>query len=600
MSESVAIVGGGIGGLCAAHHLSWAGVQNITVYEAEAEVGGKARSQYPELLGGVPFPGEHGFRFFPHFYRHLLETLRQIDVPEGGSVWDRLIEPGEAGIAYNGRKLLEVTRPVKITDPVEFVSTAAQLLIRQEIGLEDGLQFLSRLLEFGTSCQERRDQVYDRMAWTKFTGAADGAYEEDFNNIVIKASQNLSAMRAAQSSAATIGAITWQLMFLFGEGERTDAILPGPTDEMWLRDWHTFLEKRGVKFRFGMPLQRFRFDRMAGRIEGLDFGAETIEADHYIAAVPLESMAALVDDEMATFDPCLGGLKGLASRALGDMVGVQFFLTRRTDITSGHVHYPGTPFALTSISQGQFWRHPPHEREGLSGVKDVVSVIISDPDTVGTEGLRVRDYTDRDALCREVWRQMSQALPDGTLYIGDVLAMHLDENVSLDPFVNRSRLLIHPVDQLGFRPDAETAIENLFLASDYVRTYTDLATMEGADEAARRAVRAILDRMEVDESRWPLVERLDEGDLFKMAKARDRELFRMGLPHAVQIDGGDAKVLLDKGAEAFGMISEGLGDFQEFVAQTIGLPTLLPGNREARESDLSDWLRLLTTGLWKT
>ena len=39
-----------------------------------------------------------------------------------------------------------------------------------------------------------------------------------------------------------------------------------------------------------------------------------------------------------------------------------------------------------------------------------------------------------------------------------------------------------------------TAIPNLFLASDYVQTFTDLATMEGANEAARRAVNGILER----------------------------------------------------------------------------------------------------------
>ena len=40
---------------------------------------------------------------------------------------------------------------------------------------------------------------------------------------------------------------------------------------------------------------------------------------------------------------------------------------------------------------------------------------------------------------------------------------------------------------------APTEIPNLFLASDYVRTFTDLATMEGANEAARRSVNAIID-----------------------------------------------------------------------------------------------------------
>ena len=42
------------------------------------------------------------------------------------------------------------------------------------------------------------------------------------------------------------------------------------------------------------------------------------------------------------------------------------------------------------------------------------------------------------------------------------------------------------------RPHAATEIPNLFLASDYVRTSTDIATMEAANEAARRAVNAVL------------------------------------------------------------------------------------------------------------
>jgi len=43
------------------------------------------------------------------------------------------------------------------------------------------------------------------------------------------------------------------------------------------------------------------------------------------------------------------------------------------------------------------------------------------------------------------------------------------------------------------RPDAVTRIPNFFLAADFVRTYTDLATMEAANEAARRAVNGLLD-----------------------------------------------------------------------------------------------------------
>src|SRR4029453_5961117 len=62
------------------------------------------------------------------------------------------------------------------------------------------------------------------------------------------------------------------------------------------------------------------------------------------------------------------------------------------------------------------------------------------------------------------------------------------------PPLNRSRLLVHPPGSWAIRPEAATAVPNLVLASDYVRTHTDLATMEGACEAGRRAANAILDR----------------------------------------------------------------------------------------------------------
>ena len=58
---------------------------------------------------------------------------------------------------------------------------------------------------------------------------------------------------------------------------------------------------------------------------------------------------------------------------------------------------------------------------------------------------------------------------------------------------NLEPLLVNTAGSWADRPDAVTRIGNLFLASDYVRTHTDLATMEAANEAARRAVNGILD-----------------------------------------------------------------------------------------------------------
>ncbi|MGW3623875.1 FAD-dependent oxidoreductase [Streptomyces sp. NPDC000880] len=58
---------------------------------------------------------------------------------------------------------------------------------------------------------------------------------------------------------------------------------------------------------------------------------------------------------------------------------------------------------------------------------------------------------------------------------------------------NREQLLIHPAGSLYDRPSARTRVPNFFLAGDYVRTGMNLASMEGANEAARHAVNALLD-----------------------------------------------------------------------------------------------------------
>ena len=77
---------------------------------------------------------------------------------------------------------------------------------------------------------------------------------------------------------------------------------------------------------------------------------------------------------------------------------------------------------------------------------------------------------------------------------------------------------------------------NLCFAADYVRTHTDLASMEGACEAGRRAANAILDREGSAAARaeiWPL----EEPPQFEPWKQLDADLYRRGRPHLFEIAG---------------------------------------------------------------
>jgi len=81
----------------------------------------------------------------------------------------------------------------------------------------------------------------------------------------------------------------------------------------------------------------------------------------------------------------------------------------------------------------------------------------------------------------------------------------------------------------ALRPEAATAVPNLFLASDYVRTHTDLATMESANEAARRAVNGLLDAVRFDGPRcevWPM----HEPEILVPWRLHDAARFEAGLP----------------------------------------------------------------------
>jgi len=192
------------------------------------------------------------------------------------------------------------------------------------------------------------------------------------------------------------------------------------------------------------------------------------------------------------------------------MNGVQFYLHRDAPTTHGHVIHIDSEWALTSISQLQFWRNVPAEQFGDTDVRGIISVDVSDWTAPGANG-RAAIHCSREEAVVEAWRQLKRSInfEQELLRDEDLHSWFLDPDIEKDathPGVLRNvePLLVNLVDTWALRPEATTAIPNLFLASDYVRTYTDLATMEGANEAARRAVNGLLDAVNFDGPRCAL------------------------------------------------------------------------------------------------
>jgi uncharacterized protein with NAD-binding domain and iron-sulfur cluster len=503
---TVAILGGGVGGLSAAHELIERGYE-VDVYERNAELGGKARS-IPVADSGVggraDLPAEHGFRFFPGFYRHLTDTMSRIPTGSGFAV-GHLTPATQILLAQSGRRN-ELIAPTDLpTTPDELTALMRFLwdfAVQLRIPPTDLTFFLGRMLTFLLSCDERREQQWENMSWWDFTDA-DARSAKYRRFLVDGLTRSLVAAQARHMSARTGGLILWQILFDMVDRSRpVDRVLDGPTSEVWIEPWVRHLEQRGVRFHRRHEVTGIRCSD--GRVSTVVLtsansgddestgGVVEVTADHFISALPVERLDVLITPELKAAEPRLAGLKRLITRWMN---GVIFFLDRDVPLGHGHALFVDSEWALTAISQKQFWPDVDLSARGDGTVRGILSVDVSDWYTPGRRtGKPAIQCTERE-IREEVWGQILDHIDDGSLDRANIVDWFLDPAIGFpDPAVvtNAEPLLINTAGSLPDRPPAATAIPNLFLAADFVRTHTDLATMEAANEAARAAVNGIL------------------------------------------------------------------------------------------------------------
>jgi 15-cis-phytoene desaturase len=538
MGERVAVLGAGVGGMTAAHELAERGFE-VHVYERRKIPGGKARS----FKGPDGLPAEHGFRFFPGFYKHVRDTMERI--PYAGQ---------RRGVLGNLKPARNVQLFQRVGDPIIFPTrlwrwdtvwlrsirfgsphffTSTTGLARDDVVFVGGL--LRKLLK---ACAERRFAMFEMENWWDFSGAAGRS--EQYQRMLRGLSRSLVAARAEELSVRTGGYILLQLQ-LAGLRWRGDvpSVLNGPTNSVWIRPWERHLLGLGVEFHLGQTVEEIHC--LGGRIHEVivtdDQGkSEVVKAHWYVSALPAEVMRELVTPAMARTDPGLGNLGKLQLRWMN---GILFYLRKDVRMVHGHSIYVDSPWALTSISQKQFWDGGQLGSLGDVQVSGILSVDVSDWETDGVLFHKPAMRCTQHEIEAEVLAQIRQHLAgtDWAHALDDenIAGTFLDDAIVFpnpgEAAVNLEPLLINTVGSWAHRPSAVTKIDNLFLASDYVRTHTDLASMEGANEAGRRAVNGILDRSHSGARPcevWPL---RDPGGVFAWWRRMDRaRLRRVNLP----------------------------------------------------------------------
>src|SRR4051794_15684312 len=323
MATRVIVLGGGVAGMTAAHELAARGF-DVVVYELRAVPGGKARSMdaIPGTGGRRALPREHGFRFFPGFYKHVPDTMSRIPYRnQAQGVFDNLVVSTQLEIARMDARS-ELVAPAHFPDsPADWEAiTRFALTFATGLGIPvaDQLHFVRLLSDLMSACEERRFGQYENQTWWEFADAEHCS--AGFQKFLADGlTRSLVAARAREMSARTGGYILLQLLQdLATPGGRADRVLNGPTSDVWIDPWLIELRRLGVEYRLGCRVEAIesRGDRVSRvRVQPVDAafapaGAPFEDtADHYVAAVPVEVLREQIAmDALKRVSPALAGL----------------------------------------------------------------------------------------------------------------------------------------------------------------------------------------------------------------------------------------------------------------------------------------------------
>ncbi|TSD94416.1 FAD-dependent oxidoreductase [Skermania sp. ID1734] len=526
-ARRVAVFGGGMSGLVVAHELAERGF-SVDVFDARPVLGGKARSfGVPgSAAGGRPeLPAEHGFRFFPGFYRNVPDSMRRVPFPGNpDGVLDNLRrisaigdQDGFGGAASSGpgRSIAGFlpsdapnADPGRLDDPAYLrellKESAAQFAVTPMDRLPGEMADFARCVAvYVTSSTQRRRAVWDNVSWWDFLHAAQKStyFQQTIANMTTMGLVAVKPQICSVSSAGNIvEAFLWNVLLpLPGPDDAPVArFLNGPTSQVWIDPWVSELRRLGVRFHLNYRLDALSVDgaRVRGaRVVDGSGTARSVDADYFVSAIPVDrATGVLTAPAVLRADPSLEGIRDLRTEWMN---GLMIYLRQPLQVARGVLGVLDHPWTLSAVSQAHLWSR------GISGygngqVNEIVSVDISTWDRPGmtTTTKPARECT-REEIFTEVWATLVQRFGpyDPSLAPANLHSWFLDPAITFDGGVvrNAEPLTVQTVGTWSKRPKGPTAIGNLFVAGDWIQTNANVVSMEGANEGGRIVAQAVLD-----------------------------------------------------------------------------------------------------------
>ena len=286
--KKVLIFGGGISGLTVAHECIRQGFE-VHVYEKKNHFGGKAFG----LKNEEGLHIEHSIRTYGAGYHHLFQTLNEIPVGNGKSVFNNLTAlPGVLMTSQQDPSRNRLLPTTYATPKIRKLLVLLRILRNWQLNAGEAVQFIRLSMDYAIKCDARKTAVYRGKSFAEYVGLA--TYSQPFRQF-LTAFLDIIVAAKPYASAEVILSLMNRIMFPNKVAGllSTMNVMNGPTNERFIDPWVTYLQELGVHVHLNSSLDEVVIE--TGQIAHVTVNkTEQQTADAYVLAIPYQHLNRLV------------------------------------------------------------------------------------------------------------------------------------------------------------------------------------------------------------------------------------------------------------------------------------------------------------------
>lgn len=522
-NKKVTIIGGGIAGLSAAHELAERGF-HVTIYEANDDIGGLARSKRSAQDNGIPT--EISWRGYGPYYKNVFEMMSKIPLA------------GKQNTVYSN-----LSRPIKFITPLNTIHPGTPDTVRAiDMSTFNDRRTLMWTFIKHLTASEARNKEYAKINAADYLKPKLTAPTYEFVTSLIGPWIGIDPQRASLfhvgnffKFCAFSGNPMYHEADLDGPGWRHGTcgdcrdssqyckncsdrwlVLNQPTSEGWFDHWKEYLQEMGVVINLNhKAIQLKSEDSNITDIEIINTNTDeqiTVESDYYILATNPFAAARIVEDSGLSHLPQLSLLSPLTSE--GPQLQLAFFIAFEDEIKMPEsqlgITIQDSPFNLTLYSQDDLWASKMKPQVSLGdGVKSLWSgtacisyipgILYDKPFSKLTKEEFFDEIIAQIKASEEFMALISDANGADfgdfkilTMTTWDTWVFPKDADETL--YTAEDPKWVTTTKTAQYTPTTSTELHNLFLAGTHVKTTASFSSMEAACESGRIAANSIVER----------------------------------------------------------------------------------------------------------